>query len=213
MNMSRIAAALVALSILSCAKPPPTRPEPRPLPPEARPSDLDQRLLKIAREYEQYGVVDMKFSWVQLLCRVYQPPGRISESDDAATHGGKIYLLYAKDWKAYVSGIKESQPVGQAIVKEAWDPKAISREEFEASGAYDYEHRMQPAERDGAHFTAGKKHGLFIMFKDEQGWHYGTVSPNGRRVLQSGRIASCIKCHQDARPDSLYGLPGHPQDR
>jgi hypothetical protein len=72
---------------------------------------------------------------------------------------------------------------------------------------------MHPAKRDGHSYTAGDKHGLFIMFKDDQGWHYGTVAPDGKRVLQSGRISSCVKCHQDAKPDSLYGLPGRPQDR
>lgn len=213
MNMPRIAAALVALSVLSCAKEPPVRPEPEPTQPAARPSDLDRRLLEIAGEYQHYGIVDTKFSWVQTLCRIYQPPARFSESDDKATHGGKIYLLYAKDWKAYVAGIKDAQPAGQAIVKEAWEPKAISREDSERFHSYDREHRMQPAERDGQHFTAGEKHGLFIMFKDPAGWQFGTVSPDGKRVIRSGCISSCLKCHQEAKPDSLYGLPGHPQDR
>lgn len=181
--------------------------------PSAPPNPIDRRLLEIAAEYPEYGIVDTKFSWVQTLCRVYQPPARLSESDDMATHGGKIYLLYAKDWKAYVSGIKDAQPVGQAVVKEAWEPKAVSREEAERSDAEDRVRVLQPAKRDGGLYTAGEKHGLFIMFKDQAGWQFGTVSPDGKRVLQSGRLSSCLKCHQDAKPDSLYGLPGHPQER
>src|SRR5258705_9739834 len=103
--MSRRALPLLgALLFTSCAKPPPTRPEPRPLPPEAGPSELDQRLLEIAGEDQHYGILYTKFSSCQLLCRVYQPPARLSESDGRAAHRGKIYLLYAKDGECFLGG-------------------------------------------------------------------------------------------------------------
>ena len=41
----------------------------------------------------------------------------------------------------------------------------------------------------------------------DAGWVYGTVSADGKQVNASGRIASCMKCHQQAKHDRLFGLP------
>jgi len=174
---------------------------------------LNRRLLEIAGEYAQYGPVDLKFSWVQTLCRLQSVHARYSESDDASTHGNKLYLLYAKDWKAYVPGIAESQPVGQVIVKEAWEPLEVSKDQATGFHGEGIRNPIEAAVRDGKRFAPGRKHGLFIMLKEEQGWRYGTVTPDGKRVLQSGHIRSCYECHRTAKPDALFGLPGRPQDR
>jgi len=54
-------------------------------------------------------------------------------------------------------------------------------------------------------YRAGAKTGLFIMLKQGGAWAYATVSPDGARVLQSGRIESCMGCHRKATHDSLFG--------
>lgn len=53
---------------------------------------------------------------------------------------------------------------------------------------------------------------LFIMAKldpktagTDQGWVYGTVTPDGKTVTAAGRVESCMKCHQAARHDRLFG--------
>jgi hypothetical protein len=212
--LMRILALIASLALASCAKSP-TAP--------GGDSELDRRLLEIAKEYASYGIVDNKFSWVQTLCRPFEPPARHSASTDVETHGNKLYLLYARDWDAYVKGIHAAQPAGQVIVKEAWESRESDKNDMERVGFTDIDGRHStpetrpvraaPAQKgDRWHFPT-KRHALFIMLKDEGGWKYGTVSGDGARVFQSGLIRSCASCHQKADPDSLFGLPGRPQDR
>jgi hypothetical protein len=168
----------------------------------------DSRFLEIAREYESYGIVDTKFMWVQVLCRIYEPPARMSASADPETHGDKLYLLYAKNWDAYVKGIRDRQPAGQVIVKETWDARVSDSEE--AGGG---RRLAEPVRKDGKWHHPDTRHALFIMVKADDGWRFGTVSGDRTRVFQSGVIRSCAKCHEKADPDGLFGLPGRPSDR
>ena len=206
--MRLTSAALVALALASCGAPISQ--------PQADPG-LDARFLDIAKEYPSYGIVDYKFSWVMKLCRVFDPPARISASADPETHGNKLYLLYAKDWDAYIKGIHGKQPVGQVIVKETWDSRESDKEEPGDRGFTDrHGHsvaRIEPARKGDRWHYPTQRHALFIMLKSEDGWKFGTVSGDGRRVFQSGRISSCASCHRKADPDSLFGLPGRPSDR
>jgi hypothetical protein len=55
---------------------------------------------------------------------------------------------------------------------------------------------------------------LFIMLKldpnatnTDDGWVYGTVTPDAKTVTSAGKVASCMKCHVDAKTDRLFGLP------
>ena len=41
----------------------------------------------------------------------------------------------------------------------------------------------------------------------DAGWVYGTVSADGKTVTAAGKVESCMKCHQDAKHDRLFGLP------
>ena len=111
----------------------------------------------------------------------------MSAAGASTPHGRKLYHLYAKDWDAYTKG--GVQPLGQVIVKEAWEPL--------------------PGDRPGA------KQGLYIMLKtsaeavdSDAGWVYGTLTPDGRTVTSVGRVASCMSCHVDAPKDRIFGLPG-----
>ena len=67
--------------------------------------------------------------------------------------------------------------------------------------------------KDGKRYKASKLAGLFIMLKldpktpgTDAGWLYGTVTPDGKKVTAVGRVESCMKCHQEAKHDRLFGL-------
>jgi len=184
------------------------------------PDPVETRLLEIAREYLDYGRVDDGTRWSPLDCALRPSLARFSDSNDAATHGRKIYYLFARDRDAYVAGIDKTQPIGQVIVKEAWHPvpapKGSNGVELPRTPTGGIDVPAIPTDRGGMHvpyakqdgriFTTGAKSGLFIMLKQAEGWVYATVAADGSRVLQAGRIASCIGCHRDAKPDSLFGL-------
>jgi hypothetical protein len=40
----------------------------------------------------------------------------------------------------------------------------------------------------------------------DEGWVYGTVTADGKTVTSAGRVASRMKCHQEAPHDRLFGL-------
>lgn len=80
-------------------------------------------------------------------------------------------------------------------------------------GAGDHFHPYARGE-DGKVFRAAERGPLFIMVKaagddapdTDQGWIYGTVTPDGAQVTAAGRIPSCMKCHAEAPHDRLFGL-------
>jgi hypothetical protein len=86
-----------------------------------------ERLLKIAEIYHVYGRVDDEARWSPTFCRMPQPAqAHYSNSSDEATHGQKLYSLFARDRAAYV-GNKNPGGVGQVIVKESWIPLEVAR--------------------------------------------------------------------------------------
>jgi hypothetical protein len=158
---------------------------------DPKPSESD--LLKIAASYESYGKVDDEARWAPWLCRAPRDPMlRASASGDEKTHGKKLYYLFAKDRQAYVRPKDKPQPLGQVLVKEAWAPAAASTKE-------------RP--------VAGERGALFIMMKTgdpaaDAGWIYATTSPDRKSITASGKIASCMECHQTRTRDRMFGLPG-----
>lgn len=117
---------------------------------------------------------------------------KMSESGDGSTHGRKLYYLYIQDSMAYSNFT--AQPVGQTIVKESWVPKIID------DGP------------NGKKSVPGEKYALFVMLKmapatpnTDDGWVYGTVSPQGE-VTSSGRVQSCMECHQQTSNDRMFGV-------
>jgi cytochrome c553 len=178
--------------------------------------EVSRKLLAIAAGYLEYGRVDDGNRWAPEMCVLSPSVGRVSGSADGATHGGKLYYLFARDREAYVTKA-DPQPVGQVLVKEAWsaaevkgDPDELPRQlRSDAGGTYEL-----LASRDGKHYRPGEKVGLFILYKDDPGkpdtdagWVYGTVSPDGQRVLTRGRVSACMSCHETAPQDRLFGLP------
>jgi hypothetical protein len=74
------------------------------------------------------------------------------------------------------------------------------------------DHFYPIAERKGKWYRAKERGPLFLMMKldpktpgTDEGWVYGTVSADGKTVTSAGRVASCMKCHED-RKDRLFGL-------
>jgi hypothetical protein len=151
----------------------------------------DPRLLELAQSYAKYGRVDDVARLAPTLCRAPTPePPRLSSSRDLETHGRKLYYLFAKNREAYLHARELAQPAGQVIVKEAWVPAAAST--------------MQ-------HPITGARGALFLMMKtgeadSDEGWIYATFTPDGKTVTASGKLASCMECHQAAPHDRLFGL-------
>ncbi|MFT3882655.1 MAG: cytochrome P460 family protein [Gemmatales bacterium] len=227
--------------------------------------DWNAQVLEIAKNYPSYGRADRQYRWSPTDCdmpRPKPPTLHVSASDDEATHGQKLYTIFAKKvyWDAtpprtamsrrqtylppylkdQVGKERIASEVGQVVVKEAWEPVKISQEErTKAAGKIDrndprikkidggkitdgkihndiYDHGdivLPFAEKNGQHYQAGERHGLFIMFKvdpktpgTDQGWVYATVAKDLKTVTSVGTIASCMKCHQEAKNDRLFGL-------
>jgi hypothetical protein len=142
------------------------------------------------------------------------PPPRISRSGDGDTHGDKLYYLFVADYDKYPDGAARgaSSPAGQVLVKEAWLP-----EEVPADTPIEPTNPWEPVRyfRDGNRlYFAARKATLFIMYKldpknpgTDEGWVYGTVSADGTTVTSSGRVEACMKCHEKAPNDRLFGAP------
>jgi hypothetical protein len=144
-----------------------------------------------------------------------------SSTADPATHGRKMYTLFVKEWQPQTSYVQagQSSPVGQVIVKEAWAPEEVQAENKAASrvrrNLAGREEWFYPyVRRGGKTYRASEKAALFIMLKldpatpdTDEGWVYGTVTADGQNVTAAGRVEACMKCHQKAPYDRLFGLP------
>lgn len=189
-------------------------------PPET--ARLAPRVLDAVRGYERFERVSDRPAWSPFLCQAPPAPGVLaSESDDAATHGSKLYHLYAKDAVAYGADDATTHPlepvspapVGQVLVKEAWAPEPV----LDAATALAKDGdglRSDVAKRDGKLWRRGKQLELYVLMKvdpatpdTDRGWIYATVTPDLERVTAAGRVESCMRCHASAPRDRQFGLP------
>ena len=74
---------------------------------------------------------------------------------------------------------------------------------------------MRPAYKDKQRYVPGQRRDLFIMVQlsptlpgTDEGWIYGTVTPDRKRVTSIGRVDNCMSCHTSAPHGRLFGLPG-----
>jgi hypothetical protein len=187
---------------------------------DGAPNRFDEMILKAAAEYRTYGRVDDQTRWAPYLCK--RPPpsqARFSESDDDKSHGQKLYFLFAKNREEYLRPAAP-QKVGQILVKESWIPVPAEKDDGHAiidppDGKLEHRGSYRPyASKDGKLFRADKRAELFLMMKldpatpgTDKGWLYAVVSTDLKKVVASGALQSCIKCHRDAEPDRLFGLP------
>lgn len=232
MRTLSLLALLFALAVLAQANEPPRDPVAHSLTLRT----FDDRLLEIARTYESYGRIDTHWRWSPTFCKApppelaktppESPRVSMSASTNAATHGRKLYSLFVKirpknfplDGGYIIPG--RPNPVGQAVVKEAWSPEIVPDDGRILPGDYVPEGKPKPPKtdfvryvrKDGRLYHAKEKSALFIMLKldpktpdTDDGWVYGTVTPDAKKVTSAGRVASCMKCHDRAGNDRLFG--------
>jgi hypothetical protein len=193
--MSRTALALLILG--GCASAPTTA----------------ERLREVGRDYRAFAKVNAAYHWAPTLCAANVPaPGVISRSADAATHGRKLYNLWARHEGPYEGG--RVQPGDQVLVKESWDPVPASAEEeaaWKAGGPPEGVARLS-----GRFYRPGGKKELYVMLRSEdpdadQGWIYAVLTPEGTPVLGVGGRSACADCHVRAGPSRVFGLPRAPR--
>jgi len=160
---------------------------------------------------------------------------RLSASKDADTHGRKLYFLFAKDRQGYlelgqeksdkpaarqVKGLQFTGPkylpeklqaLPQFVVKQSWTAVEVDKDRREPVRQMQYADPY--ASRDGKLYKTGEQRDLYIMVKldpktpaTDNGWVYGTVTADGKKVTSAGRVESCMGCHKSAPHDRLFGL-------
>ena len=189
------------------------------------------------------GPVDFQLRFGPTLCMIPPLESRYSESDPSGPHAEKLYFIHASDGASYAgvdySKANEgghlmldskSDPEArspslpdfehewsQILVKEAFAPSPHDGKEAELKqpfgGSGQWNHTVQPAERDGEQYVPGDFVGLYLMLHTsketpdtDEGWVYATVQADGA-VTAYGQIPSCIVCHRRAGPDRMFGLP------
>jgi hypothetical protein len=211
----------LALAVCSCAGPPTVvnnGPDNVNKGPDTNDHKFHQALLDVAATYQNYGEIDSNLRYAPWLCGaqgVGPTQHKISVSTDSHSHGKKVYFLFVKDKTSYLKdtastaqspsterayqNILDSE---QVIVKESWYPKAVPIETPVPLGS------LQPTE-----LAPSTKSALFIMMKSapdtpdtDEGWIYGTLTPDGKTVTSAGRVQSCMACHQAAPHGRLFGL-------
>ncbi len=162
------------------------------------------------------------------------PPSKpnFSRSNDETSHGRKLYSLFIYKLE-HGNYLKFDKPItNQVIVKESWKAEelqpgeeikpVIRRMPIRPRGVRDDLELVDTVDswlpvatdHDGNIYHAAEKGPLFIMFQTEpktpgtdDGWVYGTVTPDGKAVIEVGRIENCMNCHQKAPHGRLFGLP------
>lgn len=194
-------------------------------PPFSSNQSYEEIVRAIALEYATWRRVSDQANWAPTDCILHPPNGALkSESPDSGTHGSKLYFLFARNPDAYLNLGWQSGPTdvtftrqvpGQAIVKEAWSPVATTQPaRITDAGFSERQYPPEYAVHGEQWYRTGERQGLFIMFKVDEdrsdtdhGWVYATLDPSYERILQLGRIESCMKCHENAKCDRLFGLP------
>ncbi|HVX09741.1 MAG TPA: cytochrome P460 family protein [Pirellulales bacterium] len=144
--------------------------------------------------------------WAPGMCMA--PPMTMSKAPPETPHAKKLYHLLVKDPDAYADAAQQSQPVGQVIVKQSFKAE-------EVKNSTDENRADAVRGRDGKLYMPGEAADLFVMFKvdsgrsgTDDGWVYGTLAPGEERATSAGRVASCMECHQNAKPDRVFGVKG-----
>jgi len=176
---------------------------------------FDSTLLRIAQNYaKQFTRIDSVFRVAPTACG----PGlfgattsdyAFSRSKDDKSHGQKLFVLYASDAEAYRASTHANKEAraGQIIVKQSWTAIEIKDGETSSDGI--------PTIKDGKAYRPGEQRELFIMTRyapdtagTDDGWVYGVVSADGKKVVRAGRLENCMSCHTDAPHGRLFGLSG-----
>ena len=175
--------------------------------------DFHEALVGAANQYLEFAMVNSVAIAAPRDCApASDPDPKFSLSDDQDSHGEKLYFLFTNKIAHYLSQDGTPSPVGQVLVKEAWTSKP-SNLNARNSRNHSSGIRINPRTKVGDQvLEIGRRSNLFVMLKMEadtpatdQGWVYGVVDPESKVVSESGKIPSCIQCHQDAKHDRLFG--------
>lgn len=175
------------------------------------PVEIETGLIEIANSRHEMTRVSGAAAWAPQLC--VAPPDVFSKSQDEATHGRKMYYLYAVQADVYLALANDAEkavaetPLGQALVKETWIPTPV--EKLTEAERASYTPVRGPDMRE---YVFRERGPVFVMLKaggdhewTDDGWVYATLSADGSTVSASGRLESCMKCHVDAPHDRLFG--------
>ncbi|CAG0975584.1 hypothetical protein PLCT2_01600 [Planctomycetaceae bacterium] len=167
-------------------------------------SDFSRELREVGKSYREFTRRGGPPKWSPGLCTVPPPTPVLSTNNDEGAHGRKLYYLFVKDDASYESLGPGSLPQqsGQALVKESYFPCEVAKDD---AGGWEMESK-------GKHYRRGQLYALFIMLKldpttpgTDQGWVYGTLTPDGEKVTSQGRVENCMSCHEDAPYERLFG--------
>jgi len=178
------------------------------------------RLLKIAKEYKTYFRYDnsdtASLKWTIQLCAPASIPHQTMDSlrfskPLMSKHGNKLYVLYVKNMQSYDDTTKKAQPIGQVLVKETWNVGEVFKDSVSKTNK-----SIKQSKNDGKWYKPVSKSELFIMYKEQknqsndEGWVYGIVNledkSNSVRILENGKLSSCIGCHKDTKYDRIFGI-------
>lgn len=172
-----------------------------------RANDPQNEVQRSAREYPTWGALDTALRVAPMDCRmphVWSQGNLTASLAESGPHALKLYKLYARDPSAY-RGVENGAAQGaQVLVKEAFVAEPYER----VDGV--------PVPEDvvwtpNGMFRAGKADGLFLMLREanaaptEAAWTYATINAEGE-LTGLGRLDACIRCHERAPFDGLYGL-------
>jgi hypothetical protein len=143
---------------------------------------LQAKLLMAAADYPNWGRVDDEMGWAPGLCRATLPGlARFSDSEDATTHGDKLYSLFARKRFDYlvVAGRMPS-PFGQVVVKQSWVPEEVTDPEELPRGQGDIDYAK--VQRTSSP-RAGRTHALDWGGND----HFYPFARKGDKVFRAAR--------------------------
>ena len=177
---------------------------------------FETQALAIANAYPSWGRVDDELRWAPTLCRLPYPGiARASESNDPATHGQKLYSVFARNHAEYPDG----PHTDQIVVKESWTAELVTDADAgfrpeSYQGTPDAADNFYPYARgDAGVYRAGEMAGLYIMFRvpaatpdTDEGWVYATITNTGQ-LTAVGKVESCMGCHVAAPHERLFGVP------
>lgn len=177
-------------------------------------TEFHAALVDAANSYLEFGMVNTAALAALNDCRPAAPPAfpLQSKSDDSETHGDKLYFLFAKQVAHYLNQDGSPVPTGQILVKESWTSKP-SNPNARNMRTHRSGIRINPRTIVGDQvLEIGQRKELFLMLKlatdtpdTDQGWVYGVVDSKTKQVSESGKVPSCIRCHEDANHDRLFG--------
>lgn len=176
-----------------------------------KPKEIDDKVfLDIVATHDKLPVFNYAVKMAAIDTRPFNPNDKVtfppttlfkSRSTDTATHGGKVFRLRAKDDSNYAYDL--IQPAGQILQLASFYYKESNFSLGDGKSL-----RMS----DSLYLNPTVRSNFYLMYKSNSkdyptdgGWVYGVVSADGKKVLQKGLIALCMKCHDQSKTDRMLG--------